>query len=66
MKDREYIVILKDREYIGNVCRGATGSRALDKCYTLGADTCVTIQTLNDEKVAMGATWHCCRLTGLS
>jgi hypothetical protein len=58
---------MKDREYIGNVGRGATGtSRALNKCYTLGADTCVTIQTLNYEKVAMGATWHCCRLTGLS
>jgi hypothetical protein len=30
----------------------------LEECYMLGADTSVTIKTLIEEKVAIGAAWH--------
>jgi hypothetical protein len=53
-------VIMKDRrEYIANSGGGkAGGTGILEECYMLGADTGVTIKTLIEEKVAIGAAWH--------
>ena len=52
-------VIVKDREYIGNSGgRRDGGTGILEECYMLGAGTSVTIKTLIEEKVAIGAAWH--------
>ena len=49
---------MKDREYIGNSGgRRDGGTGILEECYMLGAGTSVTIKTLIEEKVAIGAAW---------
>jgi hypothetical protein len=50
---------VKDREYIGNSGgRRDGGTGILEESYMLGAGTSVTIKTLIEEKVAIGAAWH--------